>query len=111
MAKYINPFTDVGFKIIFGQEAHPDLLIDFLNCLFQGRRVIADLQFSDKEHPAPEVGQRGVIYDLFCTTDNGEHIIVEMQNVKQANLLCAAVSSTCRVPSPRKVCPDWSGIR
>ena len=29
MTKFINPFTDVGFKRIFGQEINKDLLIDF----------------------------------------------------------------------------------
>jgi hypothetical protein len=27
--KYINPFTDFGFKKIFGSEPNKDLLIDF----------------------------------------------------------------------------------
>lgn len=31
MAKFINPFTDWGFKTIFGQEINKDLLISFLN--------------------------------------------------------------------------------
>ncbi len=26
MAKFINPFTDIGFKRIFGQEINKDLL-------------------------------------------------------------------------------------
>lgn len=30
MGKYINPFTDYGFKKIFGQELSKDLLIDFI---------------------------------------------------------------------------------
>ena len=42
MAKFINPFTDVGFKIIFGQEMTKDLLIDFLNDLLVGERHIQD---------------------------------------------------------------------
>ena len=29
--KYINPFTDFGFKKLFGTEPNKDLLIDFLN--------------------------------------------------------------------------------
>ena len=33
-AKYINPFTDFGFKKLFGEEANKDLLLDFLNELF-----------------------------------------------------------------------------
>ena len=32
-AKYINPFTDFGFKKIFGEEASKPQLIDFLNAL------------------------------------------------------------------------------
>jgi hypothetical protein len=31
--KYINPFTDFGFKKLFGTEPNKDLLIDFLNVL------------------------------------------------------------------------------
>lgn len=38
MARYINPFTDVGFKRIFGQEFSKPLLIDFLNNLLKGER-------------------------------------------------------------------------
>ncbi|MBQ6955567.1 MAG: PD-(D/E)XK nuclease family transposase, partial [Bacteroidales bacterium] len=38
MSKFINPFTDVGFKRIFGQEMSKDLLIDFLNSLMEGER-------------------------------------------------------------------------
>ena len=36
MGRFINPFTDMGFKRIFGQEATKDLLIDFLNDLLVG---------------------------------------------------------------------------
>jgi len=31
MSKFINPFTDWGFKRIFGREASKDLLVSFLN--------------------------------------------------------------------------------
>lgn len=43
MGRYVNPFTDQGFKIIFGQEAHKDLLIDFLNELLKGERQVEDM--------------------------------------------------------------------
>ena len=36
MGKYINPFTDWGFKRLFGQEFSKDLLISFLNDLLVG---------------------------------------------------------------------------
>ena len=42
MSHFINPFTDYGFKKIFGQEVSKELLIDFLNSLLLGERVIKD---------------------------------------------------------------------
>ena len=83
MAKYINPFTDVGFKRIFGQELSKPLLLDFLNSLFEGEKHIANLTFLDKEQPALFEEDRSLIYDIYCETDDGEKIIVEMQNKSQ----------------------------
>ena len=40
MAKFINPFTDIGFKRIFGQEISKPLIIDFLNSLMEGEEHI-----------------------------------------------------------------------
>lgn len=84
MGKFINPFTDFGFKKIFGQEISKDLLIDFLNDLLVGERVITDLTFLNNEQLPELKDDRGVIYDIYCTTDTGEKIIVEMQNKSQA---------------------------
>jgi len=78
MSKFINPFTDVGFKIIFGQEFSKPRLLDFLNALLVGERSITDLTFLDKEQPAVYDGDRSPIYDILCETDSGEKIIVEM---------------------------------
>ena len=83
MAKYINPFTDVGFKRIFGQELSKPLLLDFLNSLFEGEKRIVNLTFLDKEQPALFEEDRSLIYGIYCETDEGEKIIVEMQNKSQ----------------------------
>ena len=64
MGKFINPFTDVGFKKIFGQEVSKDLLIDFLNDLLVGERSIKDITFLDKELLPEYMGDRGVIYEI-----------------------------------------------
>lgn len=85
MPKFINPFSDIGFKKIFGQEINKDLLIDFLNDLLVGERKIKDITFLDKELLPEYKEDRGVIYDIYCTTENGEKIIVEMQNKQQIN--------------------------
>lgn len=83
MGKYINPFTDEGFKRIFGQEIHKDLLISFLNELIHGDNPIVDIVFRDKEIFPQFFDGRRIIYDIYCTTENGEHVIVEMQNAAQ----------------------------
>ena len=83
MSKFINPFTDVGFKRIFGQEISKPVLLVFLNSLLEGERKITDLKFLDKEQLGLESGDRSLIYDIYCETETGEHIIVEMQNKYQ----------------------------
>ena len=96
MPRFINPFSDWGFKKIFGQEINKDLLIKFLNDLLAGEHHIEDLTFKDKEQ-IPELREmRGIIYDVYCTTDNGEHIIVEMQNRYQPYFTDRSIYYTSR---------------
>ena len=83
MGKFINPFTDVGFKRIFGQEISKPVLIAFLNALLAEERNIVDVQFLDKEQPGDSADDRSLIYDVYCKLENGDHIIVEMQNKSQ----------------------------
>ena len=85
MPKFINPFTDVGFKRIFGQEINKDLLIDFLNALLEGERQVKDIRFLDKELLPMYENDRRLIYDVYCTDENGEQFIVEMQNKEHVN--------------------------
>ena len=85
MSVFINPFTDFGFKRIFGQEEHKRILIGFLNALFVGEFVVKDLTYRDKEQTGETQQNRTVIYDIYCTLDDGSHVIVEMQNKKEVN--------------------------
>ena len=85
MARFINPFTDIGFKRIFGQEINKDLLIDFLNALLKGERSVKDIHFLDKELLPEYEKDRSLIYDVYCTDDNGDQFIVEMQNREHVN--------------------------
>ena len=43
--RYINPFTDFGFKKLFATELNKDLLIDFLNQILGDRQSIKDLTY------------------------------------------------------------------
>lgn len=82
-AKYINPFTDFGFKKIFGEEASKPLLLDFLNALLPLQNKIADLSFKNNEQLGQTDLDRKAIYDIYCETDQGEKFIVELQKAKQ----------------------------
>ena len=81
-AKYIDPFTDFGFKKIFGEESSKPLLIDFLNNLLPESRIVT-LSFKDKEQQGKSEEERKAIYDIYCENDKGEKIIIELQKVKQ----------------------------
>ncbi len=82
-AKYVNPFTDFGFKKIFGEEASKPLLIDFLNSLLPEKKRIADLSFRNGEQLGMTEPDRKAIYDIYCRTESGERFIVELQKAKQ----------------------------
>jgi predicted transposase/invertase (TIGR01784 family) len=82
-AKYVNPFTDFGFKKIFGEEASKPLLMDFLNALLPEENKIRHLSFKDKEQQGDIEVDRKVIYDIYCESEKGEKFIVELQKAKQ----------------------------
>ena len=82
MQKYINPYTDFGFKKLFGTEANKDLLIDFLNELVEKEHKIKDLTFDNTEKWGGSKEDRRAIFDIHCTTVSGEKIIIEMQKAK-----------------------------
>jgi predicted transposase/invertase (TIGR01784 family) len=82
-AKYINPFTDFGFKKIFGEEASKPLLIDFLNALLPQNNKIVELNFKNAEQLGQTDADRKAIYDIYCENEYGEKFIVELQKAKQ----------------------------
>lgn len=93
---FVNPFTDLGFKIIFGQPASKELLITLLNELLAGEHCIENLTFLDKENRSDNMDDAGIIYDLYCLTTTGEYIIVEMQNRLHSNFLDRTLFYMCR---------------
>jgi len=82
--KYINPFTDYGFKRLFGEEPNKDLLLDFLNVLLKEEEgEIKDLKYLKGEHLGASEVDRKAIFDLYCENEKGEKFIVELQKTKQ----------------------------
>ena len=82
-AKYINPYTDFGFKKLFGTPLNKDLLISFLNSLFDGKEVVRDLTYLNGESLGNSYGDRRAIFDVYCENEQGETFIVEMQKAEQ----------------------------
>ena len=93
--KFINPYTDFGFKKLFGTEMNKDLLISFLNALFNNsEREIEDVQYLNGENLGDGYGERlrvgelcsGIrrsVFDVYCMTKDGSRFIVEMQKAEQ----------------------------
>ena len=81
--RYISLLTDFGFKRIFGTKPNKDLLINFLNSLFEGFQVIKDVKYLNSEHVGDVFAERKAIFDVYCENEKGERFIVEMQNAYQ----------------------------
>ncbi|MBK9503663.1 MAG: PD-(D/E)XK nuclease family transposase [Leptospiraceae bacterium] len=81
-AKYINPYTDFGFKKLFGEEGSKFLLKDFLNQLLPPIHTIKELSLKRTEN-LPEIkSERSAVFDIYCESENGSRFIVEMQKAK-----------------------------
>jgi len=82
--RYINPFTDYGFKKLFGEEPNKDLLLDFLNVLLKEEQgEIKKITYLKSEHLGTGELDRKAIFDLYCENEKGEKFIVELQKTKQ----------------------------
>lgn len=83
MSRYINPFTDFGFKKLFGTEINKDLLIDFLNTILPEEASIKSLTYLPTEKLGDGYFDRKAIFDVYCENERGEKFIVEMQKAEQ----------------------------
>ncbi|MEA3452072.1 MAG: Rpn family recombination-promoting nuclease/putative transposase [Bacteroidota bacterium] len=108
--KYINPFTDYGFKRLFGEEPNKDLLLDFLNELLKKEQgKITDLQYLKNENLTNTELNRKAIFDLYCTNEKGEKFIVELQKSKQKFFKDKTVYySTFPIQEQAKIGSEWN---
>ena len=88
--KYADLLDDDVFKLVFGRESGKDVMIEFLNQVIPDRKII-DLEFVDKEMHHVDRSRKDSIYDMFCKTDDGSRIVVEVQRRKQANFAERAI--------------------
>lgn len=106
--KYISLLTDFGFKRIFGSKPNKDLLIDFLNSLFQGEQVVTDVMYLNGENVGDVTTDRKAIFDVYCQNERGERFIVEMQNAYQKYFKDRSIFyATFPIREQAQKGPDW----
>ena len=83
LGKYVDMCTDFGMKLYFGPDGGKPNLINFLNGLFEGEKVIKDLEYRPVEHNGVRDTDRKVVFDLYCTSEDNSHFVIEMQQLSQ----------------------------
>lgn len=81
--KYVNPYTDFAFKLLFGTDLNKEILIGFLNALFNGEQVIENVTYLNTEHLGSRETDRRAVFDVYCENEKGEKILIEMQKGEQ----------------------------
>ena len=84
IGRYANLLVDKVFKKIFGARGNKDILISFLNMLINDVEI-TDLDYVDKEFPGLSREAKTSVFDVYCTTSDGRHVTVEMQEHYQAD--------------------------
>jgi predicted transposase/invertase (TIGR01784 family) len=81
--RYINPYTDFGFKYLFGTEPNKDITLELVNALLQGKEVIKSLTLLPTEQLGDTRDDRRSVFDIYCENEQGDKIIIEMQKADQ----------------------------
>ena len=86
--KKYNPMNDILFKFIFGKEERKHVTIDFLNAVLDrhGAKAIKDIQFQNSEIVPLYEDDKLTRLDIFCITEDGTQIDVEIQIVDKKNM-------------------------
>lgn len=109
ITRFIDPYSDWGFKHIFGKVPNRNFLIGFLNELLKGRKVIIGIEYGNIEHKGLRKNDRKTVFDLYCTGDKGENFIVEMQKAKVENFKDRSIFYTTNLIHAKgnDVIADW----
>lgn len=81
--RYINPYTDYGFKFLFGSEPNKEFTLALINALLQGKEVIKSLTLLPSEQLGDRREDRRAVFDVYCENEKGDKIIIEMQKADQ----------------------------
>ena len=79
--KYIDPMVDFGFKKIFKESGKKNLIIRPLNAFFDLN--IVDIEMRESELLGLTDEERKASFDMFCTTQDNQTFIIEVQLAQQ----------------------------
>ncbi len=82
---YLDPTNDIAFKKLFGNMAHKDIVISFLNSILErkeGEKII-EVVINDPNNLADNKDQKSSIVDVRCTDQAKNQYIIEMQVAPQ----------------------------
>jgi predicted transposase/invertase (TIGR01784 family) len=83
MFRYLDPKSDFAFHKLFGQEKNKDILLSFLNAVFEGvHDTIEDVEYIPPAlYPDTNVIRQSIV-DVLCRDSKGRRFIIEMQCAK-----------------------------
>ena len=93
----INPFTDWGFKYLFGREENKELLKGFLNLLLEPEVNICDLQYLNTELLGDRPELKRCVVDVLAADEDGNKYLIEMQNATDHDIRQRLVYYSCRL--------------
>ena len=78
-AKYVNPYTDFGFKMLFGSDVNKELLISFVNSLLHEEEEIEAITYLNLDHIGIQATDPRDVLCLLCLTKNNDRVLIELQ--------------------------------
>lgn len=88
--KYVNLLDDLGFKHVFGRDENKEILIAFLNEIIPDKQII-DLEHIRNEQVPFDPETKASVFDLYCETQGGSRIVVELQREEQFDYIDRAI--------------------
>ena len=93
MNKFASPTKDSTFKLMFGEERHENITIDFLNSFLDRKpgNLINKISFMKQEQTPRYHVERKSILDIHCKDEAGNQFIIEMQAGRENHFIARAL--------------------
>lgn len=82
--RYASVLSDAGFHAVLADSRNKDILIEIINLLLNGERVIKDLTYRNEDLAPNVLGKKEIRLDLFCVDECGAGFVVEMQKERHS---------------------------